>query len=213
MERYPHSVINTLEDIAESSIRYYLENEGCADDEVKRAMEWARRYFAFEASTVRAKTRMLPEESLFELYAASDDLEDGGHIVYTIGAGGLPHRTRKIGLQEVESCEEDGTRVVPDGKRVICSVGGIMAISGRYVDCCPTEILVDTDAVASLTNKSVLRRIGRSKTPLRTYTRSLNIALTHEIKALGIIELPVRLGSVEKEVPFIVRNTLQWTQY
>ncbi|KAG2918744.1 hypothetical protein PC116_g15025 [Phytophthora cactorum] len=123
---------------------------------------------------------------MLELYAASGSLEDGVDRVYTIGAGGPPHRTRNPGLREVEVCEEVESRVVLDGKRVICRVGGIEATYGGYVDCCPTEMLVDTGAVASLMNMSVLRRIGRSETPLRPYTRSLNtLAATARISRVG----------------------------
>ncbi|KAG3108181.1 hypothetical protein PI125_g12069 [Phytophthora idaei] len=67
-------------------------------------------------------------------------------------------------------------------------------------------MLVDTGAVASLMNKSVLARIGRATTSLSPNYGSLNSASGHEIKALGVIDLPVRLESVEKELPFIITN-------
>ncbi|KAG2902282.1 hypothetical protein PC119_g21314 [Phytophthora cactorum] len=67
-------------------------------------------------------------------------------------------------------------------------------------------MLVDTGAVASLMSKSVLARIGRATTSLRPYSGSLNSASGHEIKAVGVMDLPVRLESVEKELPFIITN-------
>ncbi|KAG2999900.1 hypothetical protein PC120_g20826 [Phytophthora cactorum] len=128
--------------------------------------------------------------------------------VYSTSANGIPLLTQRPGLREIEDGEDKGKRIVPDWKRVICSVSGINALYGGYVDCCSTEMLVDTGAVVSLMNKSVFARIGRATTSLRPYSGSLNNASGHGIKTLGVIDLPVRLESVEKELPFIMTNSL-----
>ncbi|ETP30169.1 hypothetical protein F442_20767, partial [Phytophthora nicotianae P10297] len=156
----------------------------------------------------RVVTFRLPEESLFELYAAGDGWIDEVHCVYTISACGVPLKSRKSGLRKMGGSERDGERVVPDGKRVIGSIGGIEALYGGQVDCCPVEMLVDTGAVASLVSKDVLARVGRSTVSLRPYSGSLNSASGHKIKALGVLDLPVTLGTVEKTLPFIVTDNL-----
>ncbi|KAG3119398.1 hypothetical protein PI125_g2098 [Phytophthora idaei] len=79
--------------------------------------EWVRRYYATEAQVVRAKVRerrqrrgeeanegngralravafQLPEESMFELYAAGDESEAKVHCVYSISASGIPLLSR-----------------------------------------------------------------------------------------------------------------------
>ncbi|KAG2799570.1 hypothetical protein PC118_g20696 [Phytophthora cactorum] len=86
------------EGIAESGLRYYLQNEGCTDNEVERVVESARRYYEMEALAVRAKVRERrqrreemtdqgnrralgtvtfqgAEESVFELYTAGEESE------------------------------------------------------------------------------------------------------------------------------------------
>ncbi|KAG2832390.1 hypothetical protein PC113_g20754 [Phytophthora cactorum] len=152
------------EGIAESGLRYYLQNEGCTDNEVERVVESARRYYEMEALAVRAKVRERrqrreemtdqgnrralgtvtfqgAEESVFELYTAGEESEGKVNNVYSISANGIPLLSRRSGLQETGDREERGEPVVPDGKRVICR---IVALCCGYVDCCPTEMLVDT---------------------------------------------------------------------
>ncbi|KAG4243265.1 hypothetical protein PC116_g8887 [Phytophthora cactorum] len=81
------------------------------------------------------------EESVFELYTAGEESEGKVNNVYSISANGIPLLSRRSGLQETGDREERGEPVVPDGKRVICR---IVALCCGYVDCCPTEMLVDT---------------------------------------------------------------------
>ncbi|KAE9335012.1 hypothetical protein PF008_g13692 [Phytophthora fragariae] len=79
---------------------------------------------------------------------------------------------RRPGLVEVESDEEpedvfdDELNPVPEGKRVICSVGGLEAVSVGYIEDLPAELLVDTGAVASLVDTRFLKRLGLFKAPL-----------------------------------------------
>ncbi|POM65187.1 Hypothetical protein PHPALM_19140, partial [Phytophthora palmivora] len=56
--------------------------------------------------------------------------------------------SQKTGLVELDEFEEsEVTGIVPEGKRVIGSVGGVEATSPGYVDCVPVDILFDSGAV------------------------------------------------------------------
>lgn len=54
--------------------------------------------------------------------------------------GLLENLDAQVDKEEVD----DEERLVPDGKRVICSVGGVEAIFAGYIDCIPAEMLVDS---------------------------------------------------------------------
>ncbi|OWZ06631.1 LOW QUALITY PROTEIN: hypothetical protein PHMEG_00021088, partial [Phytophthora megakarya] len=84
----------------------------------------------------------------------------------------------------------------------------LVALSGGFIDCCPSEVLVDSGAIASLLHERVLRWVGRADEPLRTYRGSLDSVSGHSIQVRGMIDLPVTLGSVEKTLPFVVVNHL-----
>ncbi|POM75024.1 Hypothetical protein PHPALM_7921, partial [Phytophthora palmivora] len=87
----------------------------------------------------------------------------------------------KTGLVERDMLDEsEVTNVVPEGKRVIGSVGGVEATSPGYVDCVPVDILIDSGAVVSLIDRKVLRRIGRANGPLRPYDGNLNGVSGHQ---------------------------------
>ncbi|KAG3217947.1 hypothetical protein PC129_g11248 [Phytophthora cactorum] len=88
--------------------------------------------------------------------------------VYSVDARRSPKPRRRPGLREVSGGDatEDEEGVVPEGKRVICSVGGVLALFDDFIDCCPSEMLADTGAIASLVDKRVLKRLGRASEPL-----------------------------------------------
>ncbi|OWY98677.1 LOW QUALITY PROTEIN: hypothetical protein PHMEG_00030500 [Phytophthora megakarya] len=106
---------------------------------------------------------------------------------------------------EQDAVVGDYDRVVPEGKRVICSVGGFEALSGGFIDCCPSEMLVDSGAIASLVHERVLRRDA-----LMNHYELIAVAwiACQGIRFRGMIDLPVTLGSVVKTLPFVVVNHL-----
>lgn len=119
---------------------------------------------------------------------------------------------RKPGLREWQPDERTKRmRDYSNGKRFLCSIQGIEGIeatSWGHLDCLPAEMLVDTGAIGSLLNSKVLRRLGLLDAPLRPYHKGLTSASGHGIKILGEIDLPLRLGSVEIVVPFVVTEDL-----
>ncbi|KAG4049564.1 hypothetical protein PC123_g15153 [Phytophthora cactorum] len=130
--------------------------------------------------------------------------------VYSVNARKAPKPWRRPGLHEVSGGDttEDEEGIVPEGKRVICSVGGVLALSDGFIDCFPSEMLADTGAIASLVDKRVLKRLGRASEPLRPYTGSLNSVSGHEIRVSGVIDLPLTLGMLERTLPFVVADDL-----
>jgi hypothetical protein len=70
---------------------------------------------------------------------------------------------------------------VPEGKRVVCAVGGVQALSDGFLNCCPSEMLADTGITASLVDKRVLKRLDRASEALRPYEGGLE-----SISGLGI---------------------------
>ncbi|KAG2797737.1 hypothetical protein PC119_g23818 [Phytophthora cactorum] len=104
--------------------------------------------------------------------------------VYSVDARRSPKPRRRPGLREVSGGDatEDEEGVVPEGKRVICSVGGVLALFDDFIDCCPSEMLADTGAIASLVDK--------------------------RIRVSGVIDLPVTLGTLERTLPFVVADHL-----
>ncbi|ETM35684.1 hypothetical protein L914_17442 [Phytophthora nicotianae] len=95
-----------------------------------------------------------------------------------------------------------------EGKCVIASVQGVKALSTGFIDCVPAELLIDSGAVACLVHSRVLKRIEWSTEPLRGYAQRLNVVSGHSLKTRGVINLPLRLGSLEKTIPFIVVDQL-----
>ncbi|GMF21075.1 unnamed protein product [Phytophthora fragariaefolia] len=113
----------------------------------------------------------------------------------------------------IESAEEtaNSPKVSFSNKRYLCSLEStesIEATSVGYIDCLPSELLMDTGAFASLVDKKVLKRLGLSNIPLRPYSRKLKSASGNDMKISGEIDLPLRLGSVEETVPFFVASSL-----
>ncbi|KAG3131407.1 hypothetical protein PC110_g7222 [Phytophthora cactorum] len=169
------------EGIAESGLRYYLQNEGCTDNEVERVVESARRYYEMEALAVRAKVR--------ERRQRREEMTDQGN-------------RRALGTVTFQGAEESVFELYTAGEE---SEGKLSAVDTWIVAlrrCSSTLCGRESE------NKNVLARIGRATTSLRPYSSSLNSASGHEIKTLGVIGLLVTLGSVEKELPFIVTDRL-----
>ncbi|ETN01961.1 hypothetical protein PPTG_23962 [Phytophthora nicotianae INRA-310] len=149
----------------EESLREYLNDVGGTKKVafLDLAVSWARRYCEEGADVVAEEA---PE-------------------VYRVSASRAPRRPRKPGLREADAGDdqEGDDDVVPQGKRVICSVVGMQALSDGYIDCCPLEMLADTGAIA-------------------------NSVSGHAIRVSGGIDLPVTLGTLEKTLLFVVTDHL-----
>ncbi|KAE9166503.1 hypothetical protein PF004_g29135 [Phytophthora fragariae] len=96
-----------------------------------------------------------------------ENSDDISHYVCRVRNSERPRR--RPGLVEVESDDEPEADVsveelnpVPEGKRVICSVGGLEAVSVGYIEDLPAELLIDTGAVSSLLDARILKRLGLS---------------------------------------------------
>ncbi|KAG3109126.1 hypothetical protein PI125_g11210 [Phytophthora idaei] len=220
----------------EESLCDYLVDVGGTLSEafLNRAMSWGRCYHGNEAAVIRDKLRAgeretpnkvgpvvatgatnLREKVTFELPIKTLDngelkIANEAPEVYSVNARRAPKPWRRPGLREVGGGDatENEEGVVPEGKRVICSVGGVLALSNGFIDCFPSEMLADTGAIASLVDKRVLKRLGRASEPLRPYTGSLNSVSGHEIRVSGVIDLPVTLGTLERTLPFVVADDL-----
>ncbi|OWZ05164.1 hypothetical protein PHMEG_00022793, partial [Phytophthora megakarya] len=86
-------------------------------------------------------------------------------------------KKREPGLVDVfdaSANSEDKNEGLPEGKRVIGSVGGIEAVSTGFIDCIPMGLLIDLGAVVGLVAARVLPQVGLAETPLRPYTFNLN---------------------------------------
>ncbi|KAG3074108.1 hypothetical protein PI124_g21364 [Phytophthora idaei] len=209
----------------EKSLRDYLVDVGGTLSEafLNRAISWARCYHGNKAAVIRDKLRAregetpdkvgpvvatgatnlrekvtfgLPMKTLYngELKIANEAPEG-----YSVNARRAQKPCRRPGLREVSGGDaaENEEGVVPEGKRVIYSVGGVLALSDGFIDYCPSEMLADTGAIANLVDKRVLKRLRRAPEPLRPYTGSLNNVSGHEIRVCGVIDLPVTLGTLE----------------
>ncbi|ETL82444.1 hypothetical protein L917_17385, partial [Phytophthora nicotianae] len=139
--------------------------------------------------------------------------EEGDGVFGYVNLIADPERWKDPGSDELRSTNqprEEWTTAEPfqEGKRVIASVQGVEALSTGSIDCVPADLLVDSGAVACLVHSRVLKRIGRSTEPLRSYTQSLNAVSGHSLKTRGVINLQLRLGSLEKTIPFVVVDQL-----
>ncbi|KAG1691727.1 hypothetical protein DVH05_026737 [Phytophthora capsici] len=144
-----------------------------------------------EACTGKRVTFELPKQAP---KPAKSEIADEAPEVLTVNTRSARRPRRRPGLIELNPTSDE--RVVPEGKRVICSVGGMQAWSSGFIDCCPSQMLANTGAVASLVDKRVLKRLGRSSEPLRPYLGSLDSVSGHAIRIKGIIDLPVTLGTL-----------------
>ncbi|OWY98524.1 hypothetical protein PHMEG_00030695, partial [Phytophthora megakarya] len=112
----------------------------------------------------------------------------------------------KVPESDVES--DSNNDLVGAGKPVIGSVNSVEVVSAGYIDCTPADVLIYSGAVASLIDIEVLKRIGRTDTPLRPCDTSLNGVTGHKIGAKGAIDLPLHLGSLEMDRLFVAVNRL-----
>ncbi|OWZ20837.1 hypothetical protein PHMEG_0004699 [Phytophthora megakarya] len=154
-------------------------------------------FVVWKRSVEDHRTETFPERSL-----SGETEDDLYQFMYTVRESGAVGRQQwpeqyEVPDSDVESDSSDD--LVGDGKRVIVSVNGVEAVSAWYIDCTPADVLIDSDAVASLIDVRVLKRIERADTPLRPCDSSLNGGTGHKIGAKGVIELPLRLGSVEMD--------------
>ncbi|GMF30313.1 unnamed protein product [Phytophthora fragariaefolia] len=102
-----------------------------------------------------------------------------------------------VGKDETYTEPADDDASVPEEKRIICSVGGLEALSAGYVENLPVNLLIDSGAVASLVDSRVLKRLGLSTTSLRPYDRSLKDVSGKTLRIQGEVDLNLRLGAVE----------------
>ncbi|POM79950.1 Hypothetical protein PHPALM_2272, partial [Phytophthora palmivora] len=137
--------------------------------------------------------------------------ESDGLFQYVYVVTDSTRRKTKTGLVEVPQPAEvisSQTLVVPEGKRVIGSVGGIEAVSTGYIDCVPMDMLIDSGAVASLVDYRVLKKVGLSELSLKPYSMNLNGVSGKPLDIRGVVELPIRLGTLELVLPFVVAKRL-----
>ncbi|GMF20951.1 unnamed protein product [Phytophthora fragariaefolia] len=72
----------------------------------------------------------------------------------------------------------------------------------------PAELVVDTGGIASLVDSRVLTRLGVSTATLRPYSGSLDGVARQKLRIKGEVDLPLRLGSLEKLRSFVVIDRL-----
>ncbi|KAG3107747.1 hypothetical protein PI124_g8984 [Phytophthora idaei] len=220
----------------EKSLRDYFVDVGGTLSEafLNRAISWARCYHGDNAAVIRdklrARERETPDKAEPVVAAGATNLreivtfdvpmktldDEGLQIAdeapedYSVNARRAPKPRRRPGLREVSGGDatENEEGVVPEGNRVICRSGGVLALSDGFIACCPSEMLADTGAIASLVDKRVLKRLGRASEPLRPYTGSLDSVSGHVIRDSGVIDLPVTLGTLERTSPFVVADHL-----
>ncbi|KAE9042644.1 hypothetical protein PR001_g3842 [Phytophthora rubi] len=167
-----------------------------------------RRKVRFDCSSLFAER----SEALDSRPSYVEDLNDISHYVCRVRDAVLPRR--KPGLVEAEQDDEpdelsdDELRPVPEGKRVICAVGGLEAVSTGYIEDLPAELLIDSGAVASLIDARVLKRLGLANAPLRPYHGSLKDVSGGNLRIKGEIELTLRLGTCEELRTFVVVDRL-----
>ncbi|GMF49356.1 unnamed protein product [Phytophthora fragariaefolia] len=153
----------------------------------------------------------------YEALGSAGRVEDPNDILnYVCFMKDIERNTkRKPGLMGVRGRPEpemnphvDVEDTVPEGKRVICSVEGFDTTSAGFIDGLPAELLIDTGAIASPVDSRVLENIGLVKAPLRPYRGSLNGVSGQPLHVRGEIELPLRLGTLEKLRTFAVIDRL-----
>ncbi|KAE8914769.1 hypothetical protein PF010_g5159 [Phytophthora fragariae] len=141
-----------------------------------------------------------------------ENTDDISHHVCRVRNSERPRR--RPSLVEVESDDEpddafdEELNPVPEGKRVICSVGGLEAVSVGYIEDLPAELLIDTGAVASLLDARFLKRLGLSKAHLRPYKGSLKDVSGGSLRIKGELELTLRMGARYELRTFVVVDRL-----
>ncbi|POM66030.1 Hypothetical protein PHPALM_18171 [Phytophthora palmivora] len=69
-------------------------------------------------------------------------------------------------------------------------------------------MLIDSGAVASLVDYRVLKKVGLSELSLKPYSMNLNGVSGKPLDIRGVVELPIRLGTLELVLPFVVAKRL-----
>ncbi|POM74055.1 Retrovirus-related Pol Polyprotein [Phytophthora palmivora] len=143
----------------------------------------------------------------------SSEDQTGGVYEHAHAVSGVRARNpERSGLSEIPGSDalrgNEDDAVVPEGKRIIGSVGGVEAVSTGYIDCLPTAMLIDSGAVASLIDHRVLRRLGMTDAPLEPYHQELKGVSGQALRVRGVVRLPMRLESKELIRPFVVIEKL-----
>ncbi|GMF34277.1 unnamed protein product [Phytophthora fragariaefolia] len=100
-----------------------------------------------------------PRSEAFGSNGSRHDQEDGVFEYVYVVTRAEPPGGRRPGLREVLGLSEPDDVTVDsfvDGKRIIGSIGGVEAVSVGFIDCVPTDMLIDTGAVASLVDARAL---------------------------------------------------------
>ncbi|GMF42734.1 unnamed protein product [Phytophthora fragariaefolia] len=113
-----------------------------------------------------------------------------------------------FGVYDDDGADDLVCRVVEDGRRVVCAVGNFEALSSGYIDCLPSQMLVDTGATLRLVDRRVLKRLGRSSGPLEPYEGLVRSSSGHKLRTRGWIRLALRLGSKEISLSLLVADKL-----
>ncbi|KAE9340803.1 hypothetical protein PF008_g10938 [Phytophthora fragariae] len=167
-----------------------------------------RRHVRFDCTSLFAERT----EALGSSPSYVENSDDIRHYVCRVRNSERPRR--RPGLVEVESDDEpedvfdEELNPVPEGKRVICSVGGLEAVSVGYIEDLPAEPLIDTGAVASLVDARFLKRLGLFKAPLRPYKGSLKDVSGGSLRIKGELELTLRMGARYELRTFVVVDRL-----
>ncbi|KAE9035302.1 hypothetical protein PR001_g6763 [Phytophthora rubi] len=167
-----------------------------------------RRHVRFDCTSLFAERT----EALGSSPSYVENRDDISHYVCRVRNSERPRR--RPGLVEVESDDEpedvfdEELNPVPEGKRVICSVGGLEAVSVGYIEDLPAELLIYTGAVASLVDARFLKRLGLFKAPLRPYKGSLKDVSGGSLRIKGELELTLRMGARYELRTFVVVDRL-----
>ncbi|KAE9014089.1 hypothetical protein PR001_g15230 [Phytophthora rubi] len=153
-----------------------------------------------------------PSSALGSSPSYVENSDDTSHYVCRVRNSERPRR--RPGLVDVESDDEpedvseEVLNPVPEGKRVICYVGGLEAVSVGYTEDLPAELLIDSGAVASLVAARFSKRLGLFKAPLRPYIGSPKNLSGGSLRIKGELELTLRLGARYELRTFVVVDRL-----
>ncbi|KAE9338334.1 hypothetical protein PR003_g11552 [Phytophthora rubi] len=212
MKAVLHEISRTYLETVSATIAKRLERRRtCWCDRPVREPIQPRRV-RFDCSSLAAKR----SEALGSHTGRVEDPDDVlNYVCFVKDAEVKSKAKRKPGLVEVKDSPKpevdpsiDVEDPVPEGKRVIWSVEGFEATSVGFIDSLPAELLIDTGAIASLVDSRVLENLGLAKAPLRPYHGSLNGVSGHPLHIRGEIELPLRIGTLEKLRTFAVVDRL-----
>ncbi|KAG6624031.1 uncharacterized protein IUM83_02216 [Phytophthora cinnamomi] len=176
----------------------------------------------YESESPLMRTKRAERQQLRECHRAASDVLSRRHRSHrevhydctslfgrrSEAIGSNPSFTKDVEVEDADAGVPSEDDPVPAGKRVICSVGSVEAVSVGYIEELPAELLIDSGAIASLVESRVLTRLGLKDAPLLSYHGSLNAVSGHKLRVKGEIDLSLRLGSLVKRRPFVVVNHL-----